>query len=41
MHLWVEPAVGEQKSAEVEGKTVTLTYPEKTIVDGTTKVQTI
>jgi hypothetical protein len=27
MHLWVEPAGGEQKSADVERKTVTLIYP--------------
>jgi hypothetical protein len=27
MHLWVEPAGGEQKSADVEQKTVTLIYP--------------
>ncbi len=27
MHLWVEPAGGEQKSADVEQKTVMLIYP--------------
>jgi hypothetical protein len=27
MHLWVEPAGGEQKSADVEQKMVTLIYP--------------
>jgi len=27
MHLWVEPAGGEQKSADIEQKTVTLIYP--------------
>jgi hypothetical protein len=27
MHLWVEPAGGEQKSTYVEQKTVTLIYP--------------
>jgi hypothetical protein len=27
MHLWVEPAAGERKSANVEQKMVTLIYP--------------
>ncbi len=27
MRLWVEPAGGEQKSADIERKTVTLIYP--------------
>jgi hypothetical protein len=27
MHLWVEPAGGEQKSADVERKMVMLIYP--------------
>jgi len=27
MRLWVEPAGGERKSADVEEKTVTLIYP--------------
>ncbi len=27
MHLWVEPAGGEQKSTDVDRKTVTLIYP--------------
>ncbi len=33
MRLWVEPAGGEQKSADVERKTVTLIYPYPIALD--------
>jgi hypothetical protein len=33
MRLWVEPAGGEQKSADVEWKMVTLIYPYPIALD--------
>ncbi len=37
MHLWVEPAGGEQKSADIEWKTVTLIYPYRAKHFGATR----
>jgi hypothetical protein len=34
MHLWVEPAGGEWKSADIEQKMVTLIYPYPILLGG-------